>query len=263
MPPININWNIESIRVTAFHRGTFNTRSLETWLETTSENVPTQVNKTAASFSGVSRSPDGFFIRADWNGNRFDVMLTPVQPETVAYLAPFNEARRLFDRFVDSVPHIESLPAVDRIALGVILTASVDDEGQGINLLRPAIHGLQIDPRARDFLYRVNYPSESRNREGVNINRLATWSVGKVQTIQIQLRPNGSQIQETVNEMPTAIRLELDINTDKSIRLEANSEVIAQFLSEMEVVATNIANNGESSMLPQVPADGTLETTRN
>ena len=62
---------------------------------------------------------------------------------------------------------------------------------------------------------------------------------------------------------PTAIRLELDINTDKTVRLEANSEVIAQFLSEMEIVATNIADNGESSMLPQVPTNGTLETTRN
>jgi hypothetical protein len=246
---INIDWNIESIRVTGFHSGTFNTRSIETWLETTSENVPIQVNKTSSSFSGVSRTTDGF-IRADWSGKRFNVILTPEQPEADPFLAPFNEARRLFALFVDSVPKIESLPFMDRVALGVILYASVVDEEQGIKLLRPAIHGLQIEPHARDFLYRVNYPIESLTRQDVNINRLVTWSVGQVQMIQIQVRSDGSQAQETVNVMPMAIRLELDISTDQNFMLEANPEEVAQLLSEMEAITTNIADNGESSMLP-------------
>ena len=244
----SINWNIESMRVTTFQRGSFDTRSLETWLESTSENLPIQVSKTGASCLGVSRSPNGF-IRANWNGHRFDVVLTSGQPDAVAHIASFTEVKRLFGWLVDAVPRMENLPVVDRIALGVILTASVESDEQGIDLLRPVIRGLEVDPRVRDFLYRANYPIGSHSREGVNINRLATWSVGQVQIVQLQIRPDGSQNQQVAVLIPKAIRLELDISTDQSVMLDADSEVVARLLTELEQMATDIADNGESSML--------------
>ena len=61
MPTSNsIDWQIESIRVTAFFNGQLNPGMLETWLEKVSENSPSQVNKTPSSFSGISRSTAGF-----------------------------------------------------------------------------------------------------------------------------------------------------------------------------------------------------------
>ena len=242
---INIDWNIESIRVTGFHRGSFNTRSLESWLETVSENEPIQVNKTGQSFDGVSRSPDGF-IRVNWNGNRFDVRLTPEQPALATQIAPFTEVQRLFVRYVDAVPRIENLPIMDRIALGVVLTASVENEEQGMELLRPAICGLNVDPRVRDFLYRANYPFESQTIIGTRINHLATWSVGQLQTVKVQIGPDGSQTQETVDTAPMSIRLDLDFSTDQFTSLEADSELLARLLTELGVQVIDFANNGES-----------------
>ena len=48
MPTSNsIDWQIESIRVTAFVNGQLNPSMLETWLEEVSENSPSQISKTS------------------------------------------------------------------------------------------------------------------------------------------------------------------------------------------------------------------------
>jgi hypothetical protein len=125
MPTSNsIDWQIESIRVTAFVNGQLNPGMLETWIEEVSENSPSQISKAPSSFIGVSRSTAGF-LRTNWNANRLDVTLSSEQPQSSQTIAPISEATSLFSRFVDRIPEIGELAPVDRLALGLILTFQV------------------------------------------------------------------------------------------------------------------------------------------
>lgn len=240
-----IDWQIESIRVTAFVNGQLNPDMLETWIEEVSENSPSQINKAPSSFVGVSRSTAGF-LRANWNANRLDVTLSSEQPQSGQAIAPISEATSLFSRFVDRIPEIGELAPVDRLALGLILTAQVPSESEGLEILSPSIVSLNLPRSARDFLYRVNHPCKSVG--GLDLNRLATWSVGHVQLIKFLFKPDGSQAQQTISESPTAIRLELDINTDKAMQLGANLELLRNLLNELKTIAVNVAIGGEATM---------------
>lgn len=243
----SIDWQIESIRVTAFVNGQLNPDMLETWIREVSENSPSQISKTSSSFIGVSRSAAGF-LRTTWNANRLDVTLSSEQPQSSHTIAPMSEAASLFSRFVDRVPEIGELAPVDRLALGLLLTFQVPSESAGLEILSPSIVSLNLPPSARDFLYRVNHPYRSLSVEGLNLNRLATWSVGQVQLIQIVLNPDGSQVQQTISEAPSAIRLELDINTDKAMQLGAKNELLRNILNELKTIAVGVAIGGEATM---------------
>jgi len=243
----SIDWQIESIRVTAFVNGQLNPDMLETWLEEVSENSPSQISKAPSSFSGVSRSTMGF-LRTNWNANRLDVILTSEQPQSGQTIAPISEATSLFSRFVDRIPEIGELAPVDRLALGLIFTFPVPGDSEGLEILSQNIVSLNITRSARDFLYRVNYPYNSVTVNSLNLNRLATWSVGHNMIIQFQISQDGSQSQQIISTSPVAIRLELDINTDQTMQLGANSEQIMSLLNELKTIAMDIAIGGEATM---------------
>jgi hypothetical protein len=243
----SIDWQIESLRVTVFVNGQLNSTMLENWLVQVSENSPLQVSKMPSSFSGISRSRAGL-LRINWIENRLDVLLSSEEPMSNISIASISDASALFNQFIDRVPDIDELPLVDRVALGLVLTFNVPSESEGLEILSHNIVGLNLHPSARDFLYRVNHPSKSKNNNALDINRLAIWSVGRARVIHFQLMPNGSQSQEIVSEDPPAIRLELDINTDIGVLLGANLEQLRMLLKELQEIAINIAHDGESAM---------------
>ena len=243
----SIDWQIESIRVTAFLNGQLNPGMLETWLGKVSENSPSQINKTPSSFIGVSRSTAGF-LRTDWNANRLDVVLSSEPPPSSQTIMPISEVTSLFSRFVDRIPEIGELTPVDRLALGLILTFQVPNQSEGLEILSPSIVSLNLLPSAQDFLYRVNYPRKSATIDGLNLNRLATWTVGQVQLIQFMIKPDGSHVQQTISQAPFAIRLELDINTDQEMQLGANIELLKNLLNELKAIAVEVATRGEAAM---------------
>ena len=243
----SIDWQIESIRVTAFVNGQLNPEMLETWLKQVSENSPSQINKKPSSFTGVSRSTAGF-LRTNWNANRLDVILSSDEPQHSEPIAPISDLDSLFQRFVIRIKEIGELTLVDRIAFGLFLTFQVSSESEGLDILSPNIRGFDIPLSARDFLYRVNYPYKSNTVGGLSINRLAAWAVGHKQLIEFQINPDGSQVQKNISESPTAISLELDINTDQDTHLNADLDQLSKVLVELENIAVKVANYGESAM---------------
>lgn len=243
----SIDWQIESIRVTGFINGQLNPNKLETWLQKVSENLPLEVNKKPTSFVGVSRSSAGF-LRVNWNSNRLDVILSSEEPQSHQTIASLSEADSLFHQFVDSVPEIEELAVINRLALGLIMSSQIPSFSEGYEVLSTSIVGLDLPRSARDFLYRVNHPYVSQQVKDLNINRLATWSVSKAQIIEYQLNPDGSQTSKIKSESPLAIRLELDINTDQTFQLEADLEKIRCLLDELKMIALDVAKNGEFAM---------------
>jgi hypothetical protein len=245
---VGIEWKVESLRITSFLGTLPTTRSLEDWLETVSGNTPIQVTKTNNTFSGVARSSDGF-LRIDWANNRIDILLLPVDPVTDNSIGNLGTLTNLFNKYVDRFTELHDFPVVDRLAVGLVLTYGIDNEAMGIELIRPAILGLRIDARARDLQYRSNIPYINPEIPSIQINRLATWSLGQVQTVQIRLGNDGSQTQEVVGLAPIAIRLELDINTDKDMKIDSDSTKCRVLLREFQRQAMNIAMFGEQTML--------------
>jgi hypothetical protein len=245
---LNISWMIESIRITGFLKDAPRVQALEDWIESVSGNTPIQVNKSGTSFSGVSRCIDGF-LRVNWSDNRIDAFLQPTEPTSTNVIAPFSEFPRLYDGYVKRFPDINEFPAINRLAMGIVLTCTVDNEQVGLKLLQPAIRGLNLDPRTRDFQYRLNIPFESHTQKGLLINRLVTWSIVQIQMIHLQFGSDGSSSQEIVNMIPTALHLELDINTDQNTTLGIDASTTSMLLSEMQMCAIDIINNGESAML--------------
>lgn len=244
----SIDWQIESIRVTTFLNGPLNPSLLETWLEKVSGNSPLQVNKTISAFDGISKSSDGF-LRTTWRSNRLDVTISSEDSQIGQTIAPVAEAQSLFSRYVDSLPEIGDLVLVDRIAVGLVLSFQVASEPEGIRLLSGNIVSLNPTESSRDFLYRVNHPSSSRFVDGLKINRLATWSVGKRRVIRHQVNTDGSQDDQIISEAPLAIRLELDINTDETFQLGFELVKLKNVLDELMEIAENIAIAGETIML--------------
>ncbi len=244
----NIDWQIESIRVTAFVNGPLNPSMLETWLEQVSENSPSQVSKMPSSFDGVSRSTAGF-LHVNWNANRLDVIISSEEPQSNQTIAPISEADSFFNRFVDRVPEIGDLALIDRIALGLVLSFPVPSESEGLKILSSSIVGLKLPESAQDFLYRVNHPCRSRIVDDLKLNRLATWSIGKMRVIRHQINLDGSQDDQIISESPLAIRLDLDINTDQAVQLGAELDQLRNILDELKQISLNIAFAGEAAML--------------
>lgn len=243
----NINWQIENIRVTAFVTGQLNPSMLETWLEKVSENSPSQISKTPSSFVGVSKSTAGF-LRTNWTANRLDVILSSEEPQSAQAIAPISEVTSLFSRIVERVPEIGELALIDRLALGLVLSFQVPSESEGLKILSSSIVGLNLPESARDFLYRVNHPCRSSTVNDLKINRLATWSISKVQVIQVHIKSDGTKDQQTISEAPLAIRLELDINTDQAVQLAADLEKLRNLLKELKQIALAVASDGEATM---------------
>jgi hypothetical protein len=245
---LGITWLIESIRITGFLRTSPKARYLEEWLEKISENVPIQVTKTNTSFSGVAKTSNGF-LRMDFGANRLDTLLLPDDPESNNTVGDFGSINELFAKYVERFPEIMNFPIFDRLAVGLVLTCNVENEANGLERLKLAINGLSLDSRVHDFQYRSNIPYSCASIEGFSINRLATWSVGQVQTIQVKIGSDASQIQEIVRLAPIAIRLELDINTDKDLKIGADSEKTKLLLGEYKTQALKLATFGEKAML--------------
>jgi hypothetical protein len=249
MPNSNsINWQIESIRGSMFVNDQLDSNKLEAWLEEVSENSLSQVNRTPTSFVGTSRNPAGF-LRVSWNANKLDVKLSSGEPRGAQTIAPLSDATSLFKLFVNRMPEICEPALVNRIALGLVLTYQVSSVEEGLELLKTRILSLNLPQSAGDFLYRVNIPCESLTSNGLNLNRLTTWSIPNQQIIEVQIRPDGTQNQRVVSENPLSIKLELDINTDKETPLDINTEEFSALIQEFQKIALDISNIGESFLL--------------
>ena len=243
----SIDWKIVSMRVTAFVDGDLSSSILESWLEEVSENAPSKVNKMPSSFTGIAKNDVGF-LKVQWSDNKLDVILSSKEPQINQTIAPMSEIAPLFSQFVDQVPNIKNLAPVDRIAFGLILTCPVPSEEEGLKALSTSIVGLKLSPSVRDFLYRVNHPCKSSTDDTLLLNRLTTWSVGHVQVIQLQINQDGSQERKVLSETPTAMRFELDINTDEAVSLGAGSDKLKSLLDELKTIALDIVQNGEGMM---------------
>jgi hypothetical protein len=244
----DIDWQIENIRVTVFIKNPLNTNELESWLEKVSKNTPIQIAKRPTSFLGISKTEDGI-IQIAWNSNRIDFVLSSDDPTNKSVISSFSKATEFFDTIFNKIPEISDLTPITRIAIGVVLSVVVENESEGLTKISHHISSLHIDPSSRDFLFRINHPNTSSVNNTVSLNRLVTWSVSVPQLVEVQIGSDGSQSQKVKSEKNPEMRLELDINTDGKVDLDADTSHFIGYLQELQKIALDIIFYGESILI--------------
>ncbi|MBI3130466.1 MAG: hypothetical protein HYZ13_03825 [Acidobacteria bacterium] len=128
-----------------------------------------------------------------------------------------------------------------RIAFGRALLYFVGNGSEGYEILKRHLHSVSIVPgRMRDFNYQVNWPTDSKTRPGVEVNRLTKWAVTRFTRMQVGL--------PTSAETTFATRMEIDLSTPV-ITAQPESPLILEqacdWLAEFRGIALDIQTNGE------------------
>jgi hypothetical protein len=106
------------------------------------------------------------------------------------------------------------------------------------------LKSLAADPRrARDLLFRVNWPVSSSAVQGLTINRLTTWSVIQFQ-IQVVSKTGPNVVMED-NPPSYFVRLEMDHNTDGQHSQPFEQSRLATLYQELTTLALENAKRGE------------------
>jgi hypothetical protein len=103
-----------------------------------------------------------------------------------------------------------------RIAFGGVLLSQTPGRLQAYEQMSKLLVSVKIDPaKMRDFLYRINWPVQSRVVNGLTINRLTTWDA--LRFVRKHIAIIGTQLgPDAATEELEAVRLELDHNTEES-----------------------------------------------
>lgn len=208
------SWNVELIRLTAFHQlGTQNDD--HGWWE---KLVGTQPDsKTTKPREGgyeiVGQYGGGLLVhkadsvRFDWHLGA--AMPTDLPPAAFPIVGPLPEVLKAFSPV--ALKWLEDAPELHRLAFGAVLTHPADSHESSYEVLGRHLPAVKIDPQdSRDFLYQINRPRNLVAFGGLKVNRLSKW-------LAIKFRPfimTGSKMTAMAKNELYAVRLELDINTD-------------------------------------------------
>lgn len=138
-------------------------------------------------------------------------------------------------------------PPTHRLGYGAVLLLPTETSSEACKLLDDLLPAINIDwENTYDFLYRINRRRPSRcNIQGLEINRLATWSVASVSGVRVNFapsRPIPSIIQLSDS---TLCRLELDINTAPEFRQKLDGNIGSDIFDELVNFGDEIASEGD------------------
>ena len=181
--------------------------------------------------------------------DRVDWTLTPdgSEPTTTGFelvgslgdlLSPFVETmQRWFD--------LETCPELRRMAFGAALLLLVDGKEAGYRQLQAYLPSVELDPNSSDFLYRINRPRQcSLGIEGLQVNRLSSWSVALVRKLALDFASGSLHEQEERQDFH-ACRLELDMNTAADWNQTLPAERTPEILTELVQLGKEIAEEGD------------------
>jgi hypothetical protein len=175
--------------------------------------------------------------------DRTDIVLsaTPMPTAEVPSLGLAPEVLDGFARLCVSWTTKFPIENVLRVALGAIYLMPIDSRTSGYQELRRFLP-FELDPAAFDFFYQINRRRTSRAIQGLDVNRLSRWSVAQWQILQGGL-PGPLTLQTA--GLPTACRLELDVNTVPEFAAGIAPLQIPAIVNELVSLVTEIATRGD------------------
>ena len=177
--------------------------------------------------------------RIDWRFGHDPTNPPAELPIVGAYGTLHTEFRDLMKRWL-----VES-PPIQRIGYGAVLLLSVNGVAEGNRRLSELLP-LDIDQDTTDFLYRINRRRHAKCLEGIEINRLSTWSVASVVGLRVDMLPLERRMPALTRITDrSACRLELDINTAPEFRSQIPKDTTPHLFDELVTLGNEIASSGD------------------
>ena len=244
-----LNWETESLRLTAFPRFPERARDCGSWKaivgrepDTRQERPSDQVVVEGGEFEDGWLTLEISPARIDW---RFTMKAAEnMPPSGMPVFGPFQETRDTFLLLMKR--WLKTVSPLNRLAFGAVLLLPVTDRAIGYDTLNQLLPSVEIDSHGTsDFNYRINRKRPSQLEiKNLQINRLSNWSVLSVRTAQVQLEPGRSRVFETQDPL-YACRLELDINSAPEFAKGLPKKRFPMLFHELIDFATEISEEGD------------------
>lgn len=234
----NVQWQVESLRFTLFYDAVTQQHPVANLWQTITGLPP---------YNRTERPQEGLLIEeGQWNDNALTTTIRPDRIDitigAVASSLPIlpnigniDIIASILNELMDKIPFENAI----RLAFGAVLLHPEQDHYNAYQSLAEFLPHIKIDPESREFLYRINFPAQSKYDPSIEINRLRTWSVVVLRFINIV------SDKQNVKELFTT-RLELDINTHQDRILSSSSVNMHQLMRELVDEAVAIAGEGKS-----------------
>jgi hypothetical protein len=253
MPPVNSlravqarNWLAENVRMTVFPVPGTRPDVAPWWRQVTEEDPETRVSK-PATHEHIDEGPfDGGRLRLIVNALgiiQWNILpATPTEvPSEIMQIGPLSDVLPGFQRLAER--WLPMAPPLSRIAFGPTVFLPAPGRRESYQLLGELLRAsVNIDAdRSSELVYRINRPRRSTVIEGLEINRLSTWSALKVSVVVAAVSGGANRlIQESY-----ACRAELDINTAPTFQGTFDPPSAVRIFQELQQLGLEILQQGD------------------
>jgi hypothetical protein len=236
-------WEVDFLRATAFTSDAVSpSYGDEIWKKVAQTDAEEITRKPSLGTYSAASPLGNAMLALNIAPGRIDWVLAPASMEAVLdhSLGQFSKQD---EEFADRLSPWLQFPSISitRIAFGEVLRLPVANRVAGYRTLRELIRAVAPDPEsARDFLYQINKPRDSRVAPGLLVNRLTKWASVDLQVgVAHSSKPTSTQ---------AFVRLELDLSTDKDAQRDlAKEKTLGPILREMMQLGREIATEGDIS----------------
>lgn len=242
-------WLVESVRLTAFPvlpvQGDYD-QVWEKVMGAPPSELRIQRNGPFATYMAEVEHDDGFIslrgetAKVDW---LYSANSTLSGPGHQLDVGSFDTALSTFERSVESQYFATAIGTVNRLALGLVLLQPVESRQAGYTLLNSLVEEINVDPeRARDMVFRVNYRRPSGHVPGLQINRLAEWSVVQLLAQAVEFSDRDAITRFASSDF--LVRLAIDVNSAPEHSELVQSRPQEDIYSELKEMAVEIVETG-------------------
>lgn len=243
------DWQIEGLRLSTFVIDTIDPANRKFW-ESLIGTSPDEVHSRPRQPSVKEEGPflNGW-LSVEASNNRIDWRLShdpKNPPQELPAVGPYDVLRGEFQELMKR--WLTLCPPIHRLAYGAVLLLPIRSLPDAHTMLDNLLPAVKIDrDNTRDLLYRINMRRASFcSIEGLEINRLSTWSVVRISEMLIDIPPGGQQSPKftPLIRSKNVCRLELDINTAPEFPQELDKSVVSALFDELVELGSEIAAEG-------------------
>lgn len=238
----SIDWQAESLRVTAFPMNTSEVSAEAIW-ETCTGKEPdeTRIQRDGTETREVGHGNGRLFLvkqidRLDW---RYHVQPEEGEdPPDYPVIGSLDSELNIIVELAKTWINSESMIPIKRLAFAAVLLLPVESAGNGYEVLRTLLPTVNHE-NIKDLNFQVNRPRESNAIDGISINRLARWSVARFRFLATNLQMISSEDEKS------ACRLEFDVNTSAQQTAAFAPSLLPDLVDELVGTGLELSQRGD------------------
>lgn len=249
-----VMWEVESLRATAFHEAGDTPADVTKLWELLIHRRPDQISLRPNEGVQVAEGPFGGrdkHLRCTIRPQRVDWVLQAAPPDPsrppdgLPTVGPLVGALPAFKDLGTS--WLEMSSAITRLAFGAVLLVGAANPQDAYEKLSTLLQSVTLEPEdVSDFLYRINRRRALSSYEGIQANRLSTWSIIQGGSIEFAVAADGPPQFTHLTDL-FACKLELDMNTVGNFASPLSGADAAQVFDELVALGADIAEQGDKS----------------